>query len=383
MLTAGSSPLARGLRFNFHSHPVKRRIIPARAGFTADGLHASASGRDHPRSRGVYTRYGMRGTVPRGSSPLARGLPDADVAADSTHGIIPARAGFTRFHHFVTIDGRDHPRSRGVYPTTSGQVGGEAGSSPLARGLPAGVSRDRPPAGIIPARAGFTFSQREDHRHPGDHPRSRGVYIVVECQPGQVAGSSPLARGLLAHDRGTDGESRIIPARAGFTPPRPEWRRERWDHPRSRGVYSGGKSPKDQVKGSSPLARGLPRHRRPRGDPERIIPARAGFTGAGQGRIYHGGDHPRSRGVYKCMLSILSRVPGSSPLARGLPAIVPGNMSGSRIIPARAGFTVGDDSPADSGEDHPRSRGVYYHEIAHETADQGSSPLARGLRVFP
>ena len=50
---------------------------------------------------------------------------------------------------------------------------------------------------------------------------------------------------------------------------------------------------------------------------------------------------------------------GSSPLARGL--LVSRQHRGPivRIIPARAGFTEWSVSSAETGEDHPRSRGVY------------------------
>ena len=34
-------------------------------------------------------------------------------------------------------------------------------------------------AGIIPARAGFTDKLRSLRGHDKDHPRSRGVYLVI------------------------------------------------------------------------------------------------------------------------------------------------------------------------------------------------------------
>ena len=37
----------------------------------------------------------------------------------------------------------------------------------------------------------------------------------------------------------------------------------------------------------------------------RIIPARAGFTAFVRGSLSHGRDHPRSRGVYEQLLSIV------------------------------------------------------------------------------
>ena len=132
-----------------------------------------------------------------------------------------------------------------------------------------------------------------------DHPRSRGVYQVRPGETGVGQGSSPLARGL--HDELGDPLTavRIIPARAGFTQVRTRQTSADQDHPRSRGVYP--------VVGLIDLAA------------DGIIPARAGFT-----------DPPRTPAP---------GVPGSSPLARGLPCQLHPDRERGGIIPARAGFT--------------------------------------------
>ena len=52
-------------------------IIPARAGFTSAGMDALTLAQDHPRSRGVYGDLVDRLRAAGGSSPLARGLPEA------------------------------------------------------------------------------------------------------------------------------------------------------------------------------------------------------------------------------------------------------------------------------------------------------------------
>ena len=90
-----------------------------------------------------------------------------------------------------------------------------------------------------------------------------------------------------------------------------------------------------------------------------IIPARAGFTGRRGGMRDGRLDHPRSRGGYMVIMPSRRDAEGSSPLARGLPANTGLGMVGSRIIPARAGFTNDIVVVARPGEDHPRSRGVY------------------------
>ena len=74
-VTVGSSPLARGLHARIDSHVADLGIIPARAGFTLVRLLTCALDGDHPRSRGVYPSSVTQPRNRLGSSPLARGLP--------------------------------------------------------------------------------------------------------------------------------------------------------------------------------------------------------------------------------------------------------------------------------------------------------------------
>ena len=274
-----------------------------------------------------------------GSSPLARGLRNR-MAGETVHPrIIPARAGFTIASAISTL------RS--------------AGSSPLARGLPKSAIRK-------------PFL-------PRDHPRSRGVYPMVSSPSTADRGSSPLARGLRRYRHRCRHLLRIIPARAGFTRSLASHTPPQRDHPRSRGVYSASITTPGVSVGSSPLARGL----RGTGSTARgvggIIPARAGFTPLPRLSIPLPPDHPRSRGVYTCMSRYCLRRAGSSPLARGLRVSVGVWVNANRIIPARAGFTLYECGEVVGGEDHPRSRGVYYKTELKGRASFGSSPLARGL----
>ena len=278
---------------------ISSGIIPARAGFTeADGFRGRVA-EDHPRSRGVYARPPHPPARRAGSSPLARGLllPPRDGGFD--HGIIPARAGFTQAGETRRTVGRDHPRSRGVYRPIADLVSVARGSSPLARGLHQAVNSVNHALRIIPARAGFTRPRPGAPSQRRDHPRSRGVYAMNGNTEAAWAGSSPLARGLLGEVRLLPRARGIIPARAGFTL-----------------TARGGES---SACGSSPLARGLPPSPGARGAGRRIIPARAGFTGSSWAARSGTTDHPRSRGVYSACAS--------------RPA------DAARIIPARAGFT--------------------------------------------
>ena len=131
--------------------------------------------------------------------------------------------------------------------------------------------------------------------------------------------------------------------------------------------------------GSSPLARGLRRKGTALLSQFRIIPARAGFTLYRVLVFKTGQDHPRSRGVYDAGNPLQTPLPGSSPLARGLLGSIVGGTTSGGIIPARAGFTGSTLDMAVSREDHPRSRGVYWSTCGSSHRRPGSSPLARGL----
>ena len=152
------------------------------------------------------------------------------------------------------------------------------------------------------------------------------------------------------------------------------------DHPRPRGVYGGGGGVSLGAAGSSPPARGL---RAGAWCPPRwcrIIPARAGFTLGWACRHRLGWDHPRPRGVYSGVgMSPPSRL-GSSPPARGLRGGAAAPVECAGIIPARAGFTIRRRWRRRCWRDHPRPRGVYPSACQKRVSVLGSSPPARGLR---
>ena len=152
--------------------------------------------------------------------------------------IIPALAGNTPASRCAAVPRRDHPRSRGEYPTWSNTEDMILGSSPLSRGIRMDRQSRRSFAGIIPALAGNTVAakvkgrgardhprSRGEYRHwaylippPRDHPRSRGEYLDTGELPAKYIGSSPLSRGIRPRSFGRPARSRIIPALAGNTP---------------------------------------------------------------------------------------------------------------------------------------------------------------------
>ena len=71
---------------------------------------------------------------------------------------------------------------------------------------------------------------------------------------------------------------------------------------------------------------------------------------------------------------------GSSPLARGTPIRQPLSPLAVRLIPARAGNTIGAGGGWQWRAAHPRSRGEHSGGVSGHTLDRGSSPLARGTQ---
>ena len=341
--TPGSSPLARGLHLPDGGGVQPGGIIPARAGFTLGRSSVGWRGRDHPRSRGVYSRRMAFWAPTPGSSPLARGLRERPRPPRTSGGIIPARAGFTGRDRPRGRMGEDHPRSRGVYTPPTRRRLTTPGSSPLARGLRHRSWASCTSQGIIPARAGFTNQLGRRGRGRPDHPRSRGVYS--------------------SHRAGRPANLWIIPARAGFTGTSHRQSEPPKDHPRSRGVYSFHAGQAAGAAGSSPLARGLLRPGRGVPPRRRIIPARAGFTTRLAAAWRASTDHPRSRGVYAAAAWEQTKAAGSSPLARGLHYETMNDAERARIIPARAGFTSTRGRLLGRRADHPRSRGVYLKAV--------------------
>ena len=319
-MIVGSSPLSRGIPVAILSCQVGPRIIPALAGNTLMGSEGAPSRADHPRSRGEYLGDQMAELLPKGSSPLSRGIRQVATQPLRAIRIIPALAGNTGPIPTASTLLRDHPRSRGEYPL--GVVISESalGSSPLSRGIPRLVPVPAALPGIIPALAGNTCLWQQGLLRRWDHPRSRGEYVLVAVDGGEEVG--------------------IIPALAGNTLQIIYRQVDERDHPRSRGEYhrhliSCGRAP-----GSSPLSRGIRNLRRLDQRPRGIIPALAGNTRLIISVPRTSEDHPRSRGEYTRSMMAPIEPEGSSPLSRGIPRSRAGAPPEGGIIPALAGNTL-------------------------------------------
>ena len=236
--------------------------------------------RDHPRAGGenVIPRNVAKG-VP-GSSPRGRGKRGIEPHSLGLNRIIPARAGKTSLKGSGTPALWDHPRAGGENAGVVGVGSGVGGSSPRGRGKhclsPSLSCRGR----IIPARAGKTGLAPATQADGGDHPRAGGENCLLGCGEGPGPGSSPRGRGKLSSSFRLVRCGRIIPARAGKTPPSWRSRPSARDHPRAGGENDTTRRVSAGTSGSSPRGRGKPAQTTTARRSQGIIPARAGKTSA-------------------------------------------------------------------------------------------------------
>jgi len=319
--------------------------------------------------------------MPLGSSPLARGGPHSTSLATSTEGLIPARAGRTGQRGPSPPRGWAHPRSRGadLNPGTPNVPHG--GSSPLARGGLAGDRGRVEGAGLIPARAGRTRTRTEATNTPPAHPRSRGADTTAPHFVHVHEGSS--------RSRGADVPAQCAAAlRAGSSPlarggPPPSCpsAAPTEAHPRSRGADSVTRDNVAGYQGSSPLARGGLSIENAEDRVCRLIPARAGRTARLPRPVPLAPAHPRSRGADLVDEHDDVDNAGSSPLARGGRPHRARRRNRPGLIPARAGRTPAWIRCGSSTRAHPRSRGADSSPFSGGWLMLGSSPLARGGRM--
>ena len=130
------------------------------------------------------------------------------------------------------------------------------GSSPLTRGTLTEREARYCSLGIIPAYAGNTNHDDQDHHRDRDHPRLRGEHDRLEPSYETVAGSSPLTRGTQFRGDAAHFNERIIPAYAGNTCSANYRTKGIWDHPRLRGEHIIATRTTHTITGSSPLTRG-------------------------------------------------------------------------------------------------------------------------------
>ncbi len=152
-----------------------------------------------------------------GSSPRGRGKHGQALADVDAHRLIPTRAGKTRVSRIAREAAKAHPHAGGENDSAFASVVPIVGSSPRGRGKPPSSHTGPPRAGLIPTRAGKTFSERLRRSRVWAHPHAGGENKATDPITGDLEGSSPRGRGKHGEraDRLADG--RLIPTRAGKT----------------------------------------------------------------------------------------------------------------------------------------------------------------------
>ena len=293
----------------------------------------------HPRGRGEHYHLVSTDAAGTGSSPRARGtrLPSYDCLVDLW--FIPAGAGNTDALLRGICLRPVHPRGRGEHVVPNFFIAISNGSSPRARG----TRTSRGPGAIIPrfipAGAGNTSDAAAKSAEDTVHPRGRGEHARNTKISITKSGSSPRARGTPGAIRPSPGQTRFIPAGAGNTFRIGKATLRDSVHPRGRGEH-----PIQLVRcytkiGSSPRARGTPAVAYAKAWRERFIPAGAGNTLSPRHRFDWRAVHPRGRGEHAASASFRANVVGSSPRARGTPKAKFVKAQVKRFIPAGAGNT--------------------------------------------
>ena len=187
--------------------------------------------------RGEYLLLCSEMLLKPGSPPLARGIHTQTIQVSDLVGITPACAGNTRLGYSPGEGYGDHPRLRGEYFDNPSKLVQIAGSPPLARGILVMSDDGITPIGITPACAGNTSSAFSASCFAWDHPRLRGEYCCAKSLTSTISGSPPLARGILTNRLSAESREGITPACAGNTFFFLFCLSFAGDHPRLRGEY--------------------------------------------------------------------------------------------------------------------------------------------------
>ena len=210
------------------------------------------------------------------------------------------------------------------------------------------------------------------------HPRACGENHRVPEVDQRRLGSSPRVRGKRPPGGPCVPRARLIPARAGKTPPRTGPGCGSRAHPRACGENLSAFDRSVFASGSSPRVRGKPRVVERLHPGERLIPARAGKTSAPCPRGGRRTAHPRACGENAEELMRRAEAEGSSPRVRGKRAERGRDPVDSRLIPARAGKTRRRGARPPCATAHPRACGETPPSSTSGAMILGSSPRVRG-----
>ena len=152
-----------------------------------------------------------------GSSPRVRGKLFKSAATSTGAGLIPACAGKTSTDKRARNSWRAHPRVCGENSDSTRAHLARAGSSPRVRGKLELIQAGHELFGLIPACAGKTVSSSARLSRRRAHPRVCGENAYLSGVVGGDLGSSPRVRGKPTLVVAEAQRLGLIPACAGKT----------------------------------------------------------------------------------------------------------------------------------------------------------------------
>ena len=209
----GSSPLARGAHGQGPCPVGADGLIPARAGSTDCRSSSGPPPRAHPRSRGEHIPLVNAKTGAQGSSPLARGALVGRQVLPVRRGLIPARAGSTRCPSIG--DGcrkGSSPLARGAR-CMGGIDGVQTGLIPARAGSTERVSRRGCSGGAHPrSRGEHRYTPPEGVVARGSSPLARGAHLRI----GPITSLLTHQPRRIIHFRGVDLVARTVATHAAL-----------------------------------------------------------------------------------------------------------------------------------------------------------------------
>ena len=205
-----------------------------------------------------------------------------------------------------------------------------------------------------------------------------GEHVSTNVGDGTPDGSSPRGRGTPAERDVRRYLSRFIPAWAGNTCPEPTPANTSPVHPRVGGEHVSTNVGDGTPDGSSPRGRGTPAERDVRRYLSRFIPAWAGNTCPEPTPANTSPVHPRVGGEHGFGQPGVAQGVGSSPRGRGTRLRSRHDPQRNRFIPAWAGNTTRCSPAVCSITVHPRVGGEHSNSSRVIPHSSGSSPRGRG-----
>ena len=214
-IAEGVSPRERGNLLRDDPIGLLHGCIPARAGEPKTSSASRRLTRVYPRASGGTGPRASERRAWRGVSPRERGNPNAEYAAGTRVGCIPARAGEPLGRQRPVVRGRVYPRASGGTSQGREDAGVAPGVSPRERGnLPMRLAATLG-IGCIPARAGEPPAGRLLDVAERVYPRASGGTEDNTKMIRDPQGVSPRERGNPVRGPGLHALQRCIPARAG------------------------------------------------------------------------------------------------------------------------------------------------------------------------